>query len=111
MPLLQSHLHRVTGVEIHARHSTMSDLLRKNTRYPAPNLQSLRLELASVYRNLAFNDTVQLTTLFNEDTPSLRRLYLSSVAVPWTSEDSHTCTCNSKIAMLVTLPLNTFSRF
>lgn len=85
MPLLQSHLHRVTGVEIHARHSTMSDLLRKNTRYPAPNLQSLRLELASVYRNLAFNDTVQLTTLFNEDTPSLRRLYLSSVAVPWTS--------------------------
>ena len=85
MPLLQSHLHRVTRVEIHARHSTMSDLLRKNARHPAPKLQSLRLEVASVYRNLVSNDTVQLTTLFKEDTPSLRRLHLSSVAVPWTS--------------------------
>lgn len=85
LPLLQSHLHRVTTVEIHARHSTMCDLMRRNARYPAPNLQSLHLELASVHRNLVFNDTVHLTTLFNEETPSLRRLYLSSVTVPWTS--------------------------
>jgi len=85
MTEIMPHFSRVREFQFRARYQSMLALMSHIESLAAPMLETLHLEQTAVRRMLALNEAIVIHNIFGSRTPTLRRLYLAHISIPWTS--------------------------